>query len=278
MKVYKDTHGRWVADIRFHGKGERKYCSTKGEADDYLKQRQRSRRVRPTDRPTLEVLRARLLDRRRGTCAVATLDVYRTQLAHIVAFPVRPGVLLGACPVAVLADDPALAIDLLKWQAGRGYSANSLRLLRNVLHELLERAVADGYLTTNPLQDARVRRDLRGLFATTRDARPEKVRALSDADAARFLATAATASRLYPFFAVGFGCGPRLGELVALRLEDDVVRPVSGSLRRQLHICRTLPHRASRRTPDPKRLKTGADYHVDVPTAVGAIRGLAPSG
>jgi integrase len=46
---------------------------------------------------------------------------------------------------------------------------------------------------------------------------------------------------------------------------------VYGRPTRQLHIYKELTQRMSRRTPEPKQLKTGANYHVDVPADLGAI-------
>src|SRR5262249_19175770 len=108
-------------------------------------------------------------------------------------------------------------------------------------------------------------------FKTEREAEPEEVKAFTAEQARRFLAVAERDSRLFPVFATGFATGPRLSELLALWKEDDQVRQLEGHPTRQLHIYKALTQRMSRRTPQPKRLKNGANYYVDVPARLGII-------
>jgi integrase len=167
--------------------------------------------------------------------------------------------------------DGELILDVLKWQARRGYAVDSLRLLRNHIKQLLDRALSHGYILQHPLRDPEVLKDIRGLFKTIREAHPEKVKAMTSEEARRFLAVAEEHSPLFQLFATGFGTGARLSELLALQPDDDVVRPVEGTRVRQLHVWKALPQRMSRKNPQPKRLKNGADYHVDIPARLAAI-------
>jgi integrase len=91
-----------------------------------------------------------------------------------------------------------------------------------------------------------------------------------------FLATAERESPLFPLFATGFGTGPRLGELLALQRDDDAWHRQDGTRVRQLHICRQLNHRGSRKDPHPhgRKMDTGdgeGGYYVDAPAALGTI-------
>src|SRR5262249_29762163 len=60
-------------------------------------------------------------------------------------------------------------------------------------------------------------------------------------------------------------------ELLALWTEDDQVRQLAGCWTRQLHVYKYLTQRMSRRIAQPKQLKNGANYHVDVPAHLGTI-------
>jgi integrase len=273
-KVQKNGRPMWMLDLRHRGKGSRKYFETKAEAEAYSEARgrlHRHRRRLPVDHPTVGEYAVRVLAKREGTCAAATHTILRTQLAHLRAYEVRPGVPLSEQRLDSLDGDGELVVDLLKWQASRGYAVDSVRLLRNALKELLDRAKSEGYLLEHPLHDPQTQRDLRGLFKRLREQHPDDVKAMDAVQARRFLEVARQESRLFPLFATGFLTGPRLGELVALWRDDETVRIVEGRRYHQLHIARQLTQRMSRKNPQPKMLKNAADYHVDIPTALAAI-------
>lgn len=198
-----------------------------------------------------------LLEKRRGTCAEATFDVAHTQLGHFTSYEVRPGLTIKEMRLDALDGDGELILDVLKQQAKRNYAADSIRLLRNEIKQLLDRALSQGYLVQHPLRDPDVLKDIRGLFKTIRESRPEKIKAMTAEQARHFLKTALEKSPLFAFFATGFGCGPRLEDLVALQPGDDVVRVIEGRRVRQLHICPSIPQRMSRKNPQPKQLKQG---------------------
>lgn len=186
-------------------------------------------------------------------------------------YPVREGVALGGCPISLLDGDPLLVGQIIKWYRAEGYALHSTRLFRNALKELLDHAKSRRYLVEHPLQDQQLARNLRGFFKTEREAEPQEVKALTAEQARHFLAVAARESRLFTLLATGFATGPRLSELIALWTEDDQARLLEGRWTRQLHIYKALTQRMSRRNPQPKRLKNGADYYVDVPAHLSVI-------
>src|SRR6266852_6703697 len=89
----------WEADLRYKGRGSRKFFERKEEATEHLERLGRlhkTLRRLPTDRPTVGEFVTMLLEKRRGTCAEATFDVDHTQLGHFAAYEVRPGVPIRA--------------------------------------------------------------------------------------------------------------------------------------------------------------------------------------
>jgi integrase len=175
------------------------------------------------------------------------------------------------CRLDIFDGDCELVLDIIKWYAARGYAPPTVRLFRNALKELLDRAKSAGHLIEHPLHDPHMQRDLRNHFKTLREATPQDIKAMSTDQARHFLTVAERESRLFALLATGFATGPRLGELVALWKSDDAVNWVHGHPTRQLHIYKELTQRMSRRAPRPKQLKNGADYHVDVPAHLGLI-------
>jgi len=213
----------------------------------------------------------RVAEKRKGACADGTYAILNTQLGYLDAYGVRPGVRLTDLRLEALDGDGDLILALLKWQANLCCTEDSIILLRNVLKEVLDRAMSQVYHLQHPLHDPEVQRDLRGLFKALREAEPERVKAMTSEQAQHFLKVAEEHSRMFPLFALGFGTGPRLGELLSLHHDDDAVRFVQGEPTRQLHVGKALTQRMSRLNPHPKRLKNGADYHADVPMDVGMI-------
>jgi integrase len=268
----KNGRDGWVADLRHGGRGKRKWFELKRDAQAYLDKhgRRESKRQRvPTDRPTIDAFIARIMEQRRGSIAAASYDIMRTQLGHFSRYEVRPGVRLGALRLETLDGDGATVLRVLNQQAAAGYAVDSVRLCRDKMRELFDRAMSQGYILQHPLHDPDTRRDIKGLFKKLRMAHPKRVKAMKLEQMHAFLKAAEQVSAAFPLFVVGFGTGARIEELIALRDEDDVVRPVDGKLTRQLHICRAIPQRMSRRNPEPKQLKNEADYYVDVGTELG---------
>lgn len=263
----------WQLDLRYRMRGMRRRFPTKAAAEAFAEPyRRASKRGRPTGKPpTVAAFVAEFLTARRGTCAPATFTILTQQLGHVVRYPVRPDVVIGTCPLTVFDGAPDLINAMLKWYRQQGYAVHTVRLFRNALKELLDRATSRHYLVAHPLHDTQLQRDLRGFFKTERRAEPDKVKAFTAEQARHFLTVAAAHSRLYPVFATGFATGPRLGELLALCVADDQPRQIAAHWTRQLHIERCLTQRMSRRTPQPGQLKTGANYYVDVPAALGTI-------
>jgi integrase len=263
----------WLLDLRYRGRGVRRRFGTKAEAvaarQRYEQGRRRGRT--PGRAPTITEFAETLLADRAGTVAASTYTILAQQLGHLTRYPVREGVALGMCRLDLFDSDPRLAVDMVKWFAAQGYAPATVRLFRAGLKELLDRAKHRGYLLEHPLQDTEVQRDLRNLAKTLREATPPEVKAFTAEQARHFLAVAERDSRLFALFATGFSTGPRLGELLALRMADDEQRWVEGRLTRQLHIHQALTQRMSRRTPQPKQLKNAANYYVDVPADLGIL-------
>src|SRR5262249_7844968 len=96
-------------------------------------------------------------------------------------------------------------------------SVDSVRLIHAALRGMLNAAVDEGVIASNPA--ARLGRSMR-LSRSTAE-RQERVRAFDAAQLARFLETAAEkAPRLAPLFFLLSRTGLRLGEALALRWED----------------------------------------------------------
>src|SRR5206468_10543978 len=121
-----------------------------------------------------------------------------------------------------------LLLVVRKQQPKLNIATYTIRHLLNEIKQLLDRAHSQGYLVQHPLRDPDVLKDIRGLFKTIRESRPEKIKAMTAEQARHFLKTALEKSPLFAFFATGFGCGPRLEDLVALQPSDDVVRVIEG--------------------------------------------------
>src|SRR5262245_30685007 len=263
----------WQLDLRYRKRGMRRRFPTRAAAEAFAEPyRRASKHGRPAGKPpTVEGFVAELLTARRGTCAPATFTILAQQLGHVLRYPLRPHVALGTCPLTVFDGDPDLIGALLKWYRDQGYAVHTVRLFRNALKELLDRATSRHYLLAHPMHDPQLQRDLRGFFKTERESEPDEVKAFTVEQARHFLAVAARDSRLFPVFATGFATGPRLSELLALWTEDDQIRQLAGCGIRQLHVYKCLTQRMSRRTPQPKQLKNGANYYVDVPAHLGTI-------
>ena len=90
-----------------------------------------------------------------------------------------------------------------------------------VFDTILSTAVADGILFRHPI-DRDLKRELRTHWK--RDPRDEQIKAFTEEQARKFLATAEQVSDLYPLYVTGFLAGLGLGELCGLQFDDDKVR------------------------------------------------------
>src|SRR5207249_562995 len=128
--------------------GRRRFFERKQDAEAWLGQYgrlHRKRRRAPTDHPTVGEFVKRVAEKRKGACADGTYAILNTQLGYLDAYEVRPGVRLTDLRLEALDGDGDLILDLLKWQANRGFAVDSIRLLRNAVKEVLDRAMSQGY-------------------------------------------------------------------------------------------------------------------------------------
>src|SRR5256885_17197796 len=87
----------WEADLRYRGKGRRRFFERKQDAEAWLGQYgrlHRKRRRAPTDHPTVGEFVKRVAEKRKGACADGTYAILNTQLGYLNAYEVRPGVRL----------------------------------------------------------------------------------------------------------------------------------------------------------------------------------------
>lgn len=102
----------------------------------------------------------------------------------------------------------------------KGYSKNTVRLIKAALSSMLSDAVDDGYLATNPAFGAGRKKGGRRADALTKAEALEKIRPLSWEDRDAFLAAAAPSRRYHALFALLFKTGLRPGEAFALKPDD----------------------------------------------------------
>lgn len=98
-----------------------------------------------------------------------------------------------------------------------GLEKRTVRNIQSVLRTLLNAAIEDGLIVSNPA--AKLGRVLK--LTVSKTTTQEEIKAMTPAQRQRFLATASReAPRYYPLFFVLAGTGMRLGEGVALQPED----------------------------------------------------------
>ena len=218
MACIRQRRGRWVFDYR-DATGRRRWeaFATKHEAEDALAAALPASRqhLSPTVDPNATV--KDYSERWLVLCAglkPRTLESYRGKLDnHILpAF--------GTLPIRRL--HRSAIKTLLAEKRAAGLSVDSVRLIHCALRGMLNAAVDEGIIASNPA--AGLGRSMRLSRSTTE--RQERIRALDREQLGRFLAAAEEkAPRLYPLFFLMSRTGLRLGEAVALKWEDlDLVR------------------------------------------------------
>src|SRR5262249_37846023 len=153
---------------------------------------------------------------------------------------------------------------LLAQQRSAGYSRDSVRITLAVLSAMCEAAVEDELLVANPAH--RLRKKLR--LGTSKDARAEDIRALTQEELDRALATARECSpALFPLYLTLARTGLRISEALGL---DDTDPAVFGFDARRLRVLRQLGRRGVIGTP-----KSGygrdLDLSHDVVTILKAV-------
>src|SRR5207245_2559957 len=148
---------------------------------------------------------------------------------HVLPFPVGAETVLGDLRVSRIQKAHVKA--LLAAKRGEGRARNSVRIIHATLRALLNEGVEDELLVTNPATELQRRaRRLAGRAAVRQD----QIKALTAAQLDTFLTTAKATSPLYPLYLTGARAGLRLGELVALQLEDLRLADRQADVRRSL--------------------------------------------
>ena len=253
MACIRQRRGRWVLDYR-DGSGRRRWESyrTKAEAENALVRALPASRERHQPAVNPDVTLREYSKRWLLLCAglkPRTLESYRAKLdCHIL--PV-----LGTMRVRRL-QRGTIKTFLAEKQAS-GLSVDSVRLIHAALRGMLNAAVEDEVIRTNPAS---------GLGRVLRLSRPsaerqERIRAFDADQLARFLKAAeAKAARFHPLFLLMARTGLRLGEALALRWEDlDLVR-------RELRIERALGPSGGTDSP-----KSGHGRTVDLSNGACAV-------
>jgi integrase len=195
-----------------------------------------------------------------------TINAYREHYHRISRFDLGAQHLLGQVRVR----------DLARWHAEAlatgmrqdGFAPRTTAMAYRLFSRLLDRAVSRGLLPHHPVDRHFFTTVLRPLFRAPKD---ERVKAFTAPQAQRFLAVAREHSRLADLYAVGFTSGCRLGELLALQLEDDLTSLVDGHRARQLQVARTLVRTAGTVRPVTGPTKSGKTRPVDVGADLGRV-------
>jgi len=207
------SDGRWefrvTVGFDFRGRQVRRsfYGKTAGEAVD---EAQAARATLPddldSDRMTLAAYLARWIEYRESppggdALKAHTLHSYRTSIDRYI----NPRI--GGVPLKKLR--PLHIEALLSELAARGLSANTVRIVRATLSSALGQAVRWRLIQVSPVQAVRTRRGKKHSPQAS----------WSSEEVVRFLEEARS-HRLFALFYLALTTGARLGELLALRLED----------------------------------------------------------
>ncbi len=214
MACMRKRRGKWVVDYRDTA-GIRRWitCDTRGEAESQLDEKRRESRqgTRPAVNPdiTLEEYARRWLGILKATVKAATYTSYDNTLR------------LHVLPTFGRVKVRRLQRGVLKaWLAQgltEGYARDSVRVRHATLRALLNAAIDDGVILSNPAD--RLGRQLKLHLAPSQ--RQEEIKALTRDQLAVFLATAErTEPRLYPLFLTLARAGMRIGEGLALQWQD----------------------------------------------------------
>ena len=214
MACISKRRGKFVVDYR-DAVGVRRWisCDTRRQAEDVLAEKLRE--SRQTARPTVDVdltvtaYAERWLQLVASSLKPRTLQSY-SQTLRLHLLPV-----FGATRVSQL--HKSWIRSFLAEKLASGLARNSVRIMHATLRAMLNAAMDDGILLSNPAD--KLGRHLR-LNGSSAD-RQEQVKAMTREQLGRFLdATARTQPELHPFFFTLARTGMRLGEAFALRFED----------------------------------------------------------
>jgi integrase len=231
------NHGlvRWVVDYYDELGGRRRaFYPTKADADRALGHvlERDGQRLTPLVDPTctLRAYASRWLATNRPAWKPRTYRSYHDTLAlHVLPFPVGRDMVLGDVRVARVQKSHVKA--LLAAKRAEDRARNSVRIIHATLRALLNDAVEEELLVTNPATtlQRRIRADLTKRAAVDN----EHIKAFTAAQLDIFLA-AARDSALYPLYLMGARAGLRLGELVGLYLDDLRLADRQADIRRSL--------------------------------------------
>jgi integrase len=218
MACIRPRRGKWVLDYR-DGSGRRRWETyrTKTAAEDRLAVVLPASRERQHPAVSPDVTVREYAERWLTLCAglkPRTLESYRHKLnGHILPA-------LGSFKVRKL--HRGVIKTLLAEKQASGFAPDSVRLIHAALRRMLNAAVEDEVIRTNPASG--LGRVLR--LTRPRGTRAESIRAFGPDQIQRFLEAAeAKTPRFHPLFLLMARTGLRLGEALALRWEDlDLVR------------------------------------------------------
>ncbi len=261
MACIRKRRGKWVADYR-DGAGIRRWNTfeTKRAAEDFLdEERPKTRQwTRPAVHPnvTIRAYKDRWLKLIGPTIKARTVASYTQSLVrHILPA-------LGDMPIrqldrgrikAFLAEKLTSGLVTVdeagKPQRPECLSRNSVRIIHGTLRSLLNAAIDDRVIVSNPA--SKLGKQLH--LVVPKATRQEQIKAMTREQRQTFLKTAARVSpRYYPLFAALAGTGMRLGEALGLQWEDVDV------LAREIRIARSFS-RGQVETP-----KSGHGRTVDI--------------
>lgn len=161
--------------------------------------------------------------------ASITLKDYAEHWKSLISHTIKPRTLARYSEILTLHILPQLGkLSVQKLERGRikllltdklnkGFEKRTVRNIHAVLRTMLNASIDDGLLSSNPA--AKLGRTLK--LTTSKAARQEEIKAFTKEQRHVFLATALKKTpRYYPLFFVLAGTGIRLGEALALQVED----------------------------------------------------------
>ena len=234
MACIRKRRGTYVVDYR-DGAGIRRWvtCETRREADAVMdKVREARQPTRPVVDPNI-TLNA-YAERWRATIEATVKPRTRESYSQTLRLHILPT--LGLMKVRLLHRGLIKSLLVDKLRAGKvkkiveggstkeerlPLARDSVRIIHATLRALLNAALEDGVIVTNPSN--RLGRQLR--LVPLAKARQEEIKAMTRPQASTFLATSQSAStaherRYYPLFLLLARTGMRLGEALALRWDD----------------------------------------------------------
>lgn len=201
--IYQRQDGRWVAAITVQGKQVTKYCKTKRECQEWIKQQQ-ALLDNGVDLIAAQVTVATFLDEWLVAHSASVRDSTIIQYRQIVNQHIKPT--LGSIKLKDLRPDQIQR--LYNQKLSSRVSNRSVQLIHGVLHCALNYALRQGLLGRNPSDPVE----------KPRQRRPE-IKTLNDQQARAFLLASRT-SRHATLYYVAITTGLRQGELLGLKWSD----------------------------------------------------------